>query len=108
MQNQSRSSWKLSITSSTVKFSVFISHGSNSNPNQFSYDIFLKDIEPGHSLKLSQDIIPSGSFTAAIKIQGYDTLNNRPIDNTLDVKVEAGDLYQEPESYQYSDVMFLE
>ena len=92
IHQNSRSTWKTSILSSDVPFSVYLSYGADvtSNPNQFSYDMFFKEVQPGFALKLSDEIVPDGDYVAAIKVHGYDTLNNKPLANKIEVKVEAG------------------
>ena len=70
----------IQMVSSSVKFSVFLSAGSDSNPNQFNFDMEFKNVQ---KLKISDNLIPRGNLTAAIQVHGYDTLNNTPLSNEI-------------------------
>jgi len=38
---------------------------------------------------LSKDIIPNGSFTAAVQVDGYDAYNNMAIEGMVDVHYKS-------------------
>jgi len=66
---------------------IYVSWGIDSNPNQFTHDMAFKGVD--QTFVLSKDIIPNGSFTAAVQVDGYDAYNNMAIEGMVDVHYKS-------------------
>ena len=80
------------LVSEDVQFSVYVSAGSDSNPNQFNHDMEFKNMQ---RLKISDNLISRGNLTAAVQVHGYDTLNNTPLANEIKITYWTRPIHEE-------------
>ena len=76
VQHESNSSdWELIISSqSNFPLTVYITKGSDSDPNPFSFDLKLKP--KGTQLSLTRDIVGCNNFTVSVYCEAYTEITN--------------------------------